>query len=102
METLCRLSYRGLTPRRRRRSLESDARRREIEELGPLSELPRIKVSKNGPYLVNGEVEFVDAEGNVVETRAKAALCRCGQSATKPWCDGTHRTVGFEADDFAG
>lgn len=63
-------------------------------------EIPRIKVSKNGPYLVNGDVEYVDADGNVVEIRAKAALCRCGHSASKPWCDGTHRTMGFEADDF--
>lgn len=63
-------------------------------------ETPRIKVSKNGPYLVNGEVEYVDADGNIVETRAKAALCRCGQSSTKPWCDGSHRAAGFEAEDF--
>lgn len=65
-----------------------------------MSELPRIKVSNNGPYLVSGEVEYVDQEGNVVVTKAKAALCRCGHSNTKPWCDGSHRTAGFEAPPF--
>lgn len=63
-----------------------------------MSELPKIKVTRNGPYIVNGEVEYIDADGNVVKTMAKAALCRCGHSSTKPWCDGTHKTIGFEAD----
>lgn len=63
-----------------------------------MSELPRIKVTKNGPYIVTGEVEYVDHDGNVVKTLAKAALCRCGHSNSKPFCDGTHREIGFTAD----
>ncbi len=63
-----------------------------------MSELPKIKVTRNGPYIVTGEVEYVDADGTVVKTLAKAALCRCGHSQSKPFCDGSHREVGFEAD----
>ena len=67
-----------------------------------MSELPKIKVTKNGPYIVTGEVEYVDADGTVVKTLAKAALCRCGHSKSKPFCDGSHREVGFEADTITG
>jgi CDGSH-type Zn-finger protein len=63
-----------------------------------MSDIPRIKVTVNGPYLVNGEVEFVDSDGNVVERLTRAALCRCGLSESKPFCDGSHRTGGFSAD----
>lgn len=63
-----------------------------------MDDVTRIKVTKNGPYLVNGEVEIVDTDGNVVERLSKAALCRCGHSKSKPFCDGSHREFGFEAD----
>lgn len=49
-----------------------------------------IKLMDNGPYLVNGEIELVDAEGNRFETKNQFALCRCGQSHNKPFCDGSH------------
>jgi CDGSH iron-sulfur domain-containing protein 3 len=62
-----------------------------------------IKVRENGPYLVRGPVTLTDAEGNafVVET-ADIALCRCGGSQTKPFCDGSHKTNGFTAPERAG
>lgn len=50
-----------------------------------------IKVSDKGPYVVSGNVELVDAEGNRFETKEKFYLCRCGQSSRKPFCDGTHK-----------
>jgi CDGSH-type Zn-finger protein len=50
-----------------------------------------------GPYLVTGKVNLLDANGNKVETGEKFALCRCGASTNKPFCDGTHSKVGFEA-----
>ena len=52
-----------------------------------------IKVRESGPYLVRGKVTLTDADGNpyaVVEGE-NVALCRCGGSQTKPFCDGTHR-----------
>jgi CDGSH-type Zn-finger protein len=57
-----------------------------------------IRPLKNGPLEVSGTVELVDAQG-----RAKPApedpvyLCRCGHSANKPFCDGSHKKVGFQA-----
>lgn len=58
---------------------------------------PTIKVSDNGPYIVSGVITVEDGNGNPIETKAQFALCRCGQSATKPFCDGTHRKAGFES-----
>jgi CDGSH-type Zn-finger protein len=54
-----------------------------------------ITVSADGPYLVSGPVEIRNAEGALVRSVTKAALCRCGNSANKPFCDGSHRRVGF-------
>lgn len=50
-----------------------------------------IKVRDNGPYIVSGDVELVDAEGNRFETKPKFSLCRCGLSENKPFCDGSHK-----------
>lgn len=65
-----------------------------------MSEPPvEIKVRDNGPYKVTGPVRVVDAEGNAFELpegRA-VALCRCGRSRTKPFCDASHREAGFES-----
>lgn len=62
-----------------------------------------IKTQQNGPYLVTGDVRVVDADGNVYGTSGKKtiALCRCGGSTTKPFCDGTHSRKGFEAAERA-
>ena len=58
-----------------------------------------IKIRPNGPYLVSGAFDLSDADGNPVPTEGKAvvALCRCGGSVTKPFCDGTHSKIGFDA-----
>jgi CDGSH-type Zn-finger protein len=57
-----------------------------------------IKISKNGPLLVTEEVKVVDmATGNeVVIEKFPIALCRCGQSESKPFCDGSHSRCGFD------
>ena len=50
----------------------------------------------NGPFIVRGPATFVAPDGSVVEpNRRTVALCRCGASAIKPWCDGTHKLTGF-------
>jgi len=56
----------------------------------------RIILAANGPYLLRGPVSFSAADGSEI-TSGKCALCRCGQSSNKPFCDGTHKEVGFEA-----
>ena len=52
----------------------------------------QIKVMKNGPLLIEGKTDITDENGDIKETEGKmVALCRCGQSANKPFCDGTHK-----------
>lgn len=60
----------------------------------------RIKVRENGPYLVTGKVTLVDADGHPYTTTENFALCRCGHSQTKPFCDGSHRDS-FQAAERA-
>jgi CDGSH-type Zn-finger protein len=62
-----------------------------------------IKARHNGPYLVTGPVTLTDADGNEypLEAGRNTALCRCGGSTTKPFCDGTHSTIGFAAAERA-
>ncbi len=63
-----------------------------------------IKARHNGPYKVTGPVRLIDAEGNeydLAEQGEAVALCRCGGSTTKPFCDGTHSRIGFEAAERA-
>jgi len=76
---------------------------------------PKVVVSKNGPYLVSGgpplarQTILADAEGGSQEwaeggafpAQESYALCRCGHSANKPFCDGTHRKVGFDGTETA-
>ena len=62
-----------------------------------------IKVRQNGPYLVEGDdVTVVDWNGNPYPIKKRPfSLCRCGHSHRKPFCDGTHRAVGFQASESA-
>lgn len=62
-----------------------------------------IKVRTNGPYKVTGPVRIVDADGRefVLPEGGSIVLCRCGHSATKPFCDTSHKRVGFVSDDPA-
>ncbi len=66
----------------------------------------KITVRPNGPLRVedpNGLVELVDANGNKYDLTGKPAfsLCRCGASVNKPFCDGTHSKIGFQAAEAA-
>jgi len=56
-----------------------------------------ISVRPNGPLIVTGACDVKDAEGNVLPARERTVLCRCGASATKPYCDGEHKNIGFTA-----
>lgn len=61
-----------------------------------------IQLRRDGPYWVSGTVELVDAEGRCFELRDQTfALCRCGGSTTKPFCDGTHSKLGFRSAEAA-
>jgi CDGSH-type Zn-finger protein len=63
-----------------------------------------IKVRHNGPYKVTGPVTVIDADGSqydLGEMGESIVLCRCGGSTTKPFCDGTHSKIGFQAAERA-
>ena len=54
----------------------------------------------DGPLLVRGDFDIVDPDGNRLRrSRKTVALCRCGASMLKPYCDGSHKVVGFTTDD---
>lgn len=63
-----------------------------------------IRLRDNGPFVVEGTVKLTDAEGNeftVDSSKPAIALCRCGQSANRPFCDGAHTKCGFESAERA-
>jgi CDGSH-type Zn-finger protein len=61
----------------------------------------KIQTIKHGPYIVTGEVELIDADENKFPAEKRMALCRCGASTEKPFCDGTHSKIGFKAAEKA-
>ena len=63
----------------------------------------KVQVRDNGPFLVTGPVTVTDAAGNVFDLKGKEtfSLCRCGASSNKPFCDGSHKTNGFQSAERA-
>jgi CDGSH-type Zn-finger protein len=64
----------------------------------------RIRCREHGPFVVEGPVTITDHLGNtftIPPGKDKIALCRCGQSKNRPFCDGTHKTCGFQAAELA-
>jgi CDGSH-type Zn-finger protein len=64
-----------------------------------------IRCRQNGPFVVEGPITVVDHEGNkfpIAADKPAIALCRCGASQKRPFCDGSHKTCGFEAGEIAG
>lgn len=55
-----------------------------------------IRIVKNGPLLVEGNCRILDPEGEEVAKQGACALCRCGSSKKKPFCDGSHIKIGFD------
>ena len=55
----------------------------------------QFRILKNGPLEITGSFRVVDDRGRPIETKEPAYLCRCGGSANKPYCDGTHNSNGF-------
>lgn len=56
-----------------------------------------IKVLDNGPYIVTGNADLVDSQGNSFEKKDQLALCRCGNSTNKPFCTGACQEKGFNS-----
>jgi CDGSH-type Zn-finger protein len=65
---------------------------------GPQEESPEetiVDPRPNGPLFLRGRLRIVDERGDVIREDTRVALCRCGASENKPFCDGSHRRVGF-------
>lgn len=60
---------------------------------GPLKVTPKL----DGPLYMQGNLEICSGNGRALQRSTEAWLCRCGKSSTKPFCDGTHRKIGFKA-----
>jgi CDGSH-type Zn-finger protein len=63
-----------------------------------------IRMRPNGPLVVEGPVKILDQNGNQFTTnpdKPLIALCRCGESSNRPFCDGTHKTAGFTCERLA-
>jgi CDGSH-type Zn-finger protein len=64
----------------------------------PDRDIPTITPYRDGPLLIRGPVRLQDTQGREIEAgRETIALCRCGKSRIKPFCDGTHKLSGFRA-----
>ena len=60
----------------------------------------KINIRPNGPLLIEGEFELLDSEGNAIKldsSKPAYALCRCGHSKNSPFCDGAHKSCGFDS-----
>ena len=62
---------------------------------------PTITPTENGPYIIKGLKNLANKQG-LVDTKETTALCRCGASANKPFCDGTHNKIGFSSAKLEG
>lgn len=71
---------------------------RTSEPLAARNGLLDIRPQRNGPLSVRGNIEIISGTGRTIDRMTSAVFCRCGQSAQKPFCDGSHARVGFEAD----
>lgn len=80
------------------------ARSPETRKREPAMAEVTIRTRPNGPFVVEGPFKLVDSQGNAFtldSSKPAFALCRCGASANKPFCDGNHKSCGFEADEAA-
>jgi CDGSH-type Zn-finger protein len=77
----------------------------DIERQDQTKEKPKISVLPNGPYYLLNEMEpkvvenLQNSKGEPLSTVSGVALCRCGASNNKPFCDGTHGTIGFSSEN---
>lgn len=67
-----------------------------------MADNPTIELAKNGPLLVKGLEDLQNSEGEPIPSKKVIALCRCGRSGTKPFCDGTHAEIGFSDEKQEG
>lgn len=111
----CKPDYPRHLKRMKQKSEGENVKVQKGKEIEESKSQVRIKVTKNGPYLVTGKAPITEqvitcdadgtpskwSEGKRFPTRDNCSLCRCGQSEHKPFCDGTHTKVNFEGTETA-
>lgn len=68
----------------------------------PVPSANEARISADGPIYISGDIEVCDADGNLVSRETRVALCRCGASKSKPYCDNSHRGIGFSDEGGCG
>lgn len=102
--TLCRCGASEHKPFCDNSHLKANFEAQEVEPLeskaNPQTDGGKLTITalENGPIEFSGHIEIHNADGDILFSGDKTYLCRCGQSAKKPFCDGTHNNTGFEAD----
>lgn len=71
-------------------------KRAKVVDTDDLGAEPVIRITAGGPYVVTGNIELLARDRPARRARGRYALCRCGHSGRKPFCDGTHARVGFD------
>ena len=76
--------------------MNMDAGTGQPEIISEATEIINIQIKPNGPILINTDCHITHSNGTTVIKKGATALCRCGASANKPYCDGTHKTIDFK------
>ena len=63
----------------------------------PEPDVTTVELQQDGPMYVHGSIRIEDDAGHVIREDTRVALCRCGGSSNKPFCDDTHRLIGFRS-----
>ena len=71
--------------------MNEEAEKKDVEATPSL----KVEVLKDGPLMVFGDVELKDKDGSKQHRKKSTAFCRCGSSSNKPFCDGSHKKIGF-------
>ncbi len=75
---------------------DADSNKEEDKIVAESASIMKIEVTANGPYMIKTECLIVHSDGREETKTGKVSLCRCGASQNKPYCDGSHRRIGFE------
>ncbi len=70
-------------------------RRLFCDKIAGMNKKSTLQILKDGPMIMSGVYEIFDSSGRKIDCGDKVALCRCGASSDKPFCDGTHKKTGF-------